>query len=600
MIQKIGHYSLENPSTIYDEESLTALQLVGRTAAKVNECVDEVNGIPRKIIDDVQKHINNGDFNKQIDNYTKEVRQQIVSTEKQISAEMDAMETRVGQEIDAIDGRVDNLLNNVPEGSTTRDAEVIDIRTDFNGNTHESAGAAVRTQLIESRRDYYQTVGAYGYIGWDAPFTYEYRELRGETYCTKIIFNDYPTVYYKGTLSRMRWTTENCADIAEWVDIFSETSAIVWIPPYYHWVYNIKDGVYHMRQGANLLDGDISLVKTGYAYPVGGTMFDENNLREINKIKAWITTHETYHNNQAITRPESALRKYGANFESAGDVEAFIFYTDPHTLGWSGESDDVWKPNFDKTIAEVSNAYSNSGADFVVCGGDWLNNGDTYESARYKLGVIRGSTRKAFGNNHYHVLGNHDTNYQGVTVEGAEDYSGELPRATLKNLWGKLYYTFTGRNMKFFVIDTGVDWTATVMGDYEKAQVEWFANELKNNAATHIGIFGHMLYVDDAKTIISAVADNVLKIAKAFNDRTTVTFNGKTYDFTGCVGEVIFYMFGHMHDDCNTTHHDICCVGTTQLVVGGVTTYDLCVCDISARKLKLTRVGSGSSRSFDI
>ena len=44
MIEKLPvHYSMTSPATVYDEEAMTALELAGRTAAKVNECVDIVN-----------------------------------------------------------------------------------------------------------------------------------------------------------------------------------------------------------------------------------------------------------------------------------------------------------------------------------------------------------------------------------------------------------------------------------------------------------------------------------------------------------------------------------------------------------------------------
>lgn len=45
MIEKLWHYSLTNPASVYDEEALTALELAGRTAVKVNECVNKVNEI---------------------------------------------------------------------------------------------------------------------------------------------------------------------------------------------------------------------------------------------------------------------------------------------------------------------------------------------------------------------------------------------------------------------------------------------------------------------------------------------------------------------------------------------------------------------------
>lgn len=42
-IDKINHYSLTNPASIYDEEALTALELAARTAGKVNEVINDNN-----------------------------------------------------------------------------------------------------------------------------------------------------------------------------------------------------------------------------------------------------------------------------------------------------------------------------------------------------------------------------------------------------------------------------------------------------------------------------------------------------------------------------------------------------------------------------
>lgn len=48
-INPLNHYALENHPSIYDEESLTALELVARCAGKVNECVQEINKQDAKI-----------------------------------------------------------------------------------------------------------------------------------------------------------------------------------------------------------------------------------------------------------------------------------------------------------------------------------------------------------------------------------------------------------------------------------------------------------------------------------------------------------------------------------------------------------------------
>ena len=54
-----------------------------------------------------------------------------------------ANQTDVKSAIDAVDTRVDNLLN-IPQGSTTADAALYDIKTGFDGVVYGSPGAAVR------------------------------------------------------------------------------------------------------------------------------------------------------------------------------------------------------------------------------------------------------------------------------------------------------------------------------------------------------------------------------------------------------------------------------------------------------------------------
>lgn len=119
MVEKIAHYSLEKPASIYDEEAMTALELAARTAAKVNECVNAVNDIPETVADDVQKHIDNGEFDAQISRYAGDLEQ-----------------------------RVNNLAGALTDGSTTLDAELIDIRAGWNGKTYANAGEAVRHNMI--------------------------------------------------------------------------------------------------------------------------------------------------------------------------------------------------------------------------------------------------------------------------------------------------------------------------------------------------------------------------------------------------------------------------------------------------------------------
>lgn len=139
MIDKLGtHYSMTTPASVYDEEALTALELAGRTTAKVNECVDEFNKL-------------DGETDRKLTEFEKENIPAVVRKEVSKQIKDGTFDEQISESLGNLNDRVDNLLGTVVPGATTMDAEIIDTRTDASGVAHQNAGAAVRHQIHDLR-----------------------------------------------------------------------------------------------------------------------------------------------------------------------------------------------------------------------------------------------------------------------------------------------------------------------------------------------------------------------------------------------------------------------------------------------------------------
>lgn len=141
MIEKLSpHYSYTTPATVHDEEALSALELVGRQGAKINEIIDDQNmlrettegtlgefknkTIPNAIEASVQEKLADGTFDDAFNQYAGD-----------------------------LEGRLNHLVGSVPEGSTTMDAEIIDARRGQNGVNYNNLGSAIREQFkVEHHR----------------------------------------------------------------------------------------------------------------------------------------------------------------------------------------------------------------------------------------------------------------------------------------------------------------------------------------------------------------------------------------------------------------------------------------------------------------
>lgn len=288
---------------------------------------------------------------------------------------------------------------------------------------------------------------------------------------------------------------------------------------------------------------------------------------------------------------------YSALCNTAGTTENFIFMTDPHLMNGNQAWSSANKRTFHVYISRLLHYFNSTPTDFVINGGDWLNQGETYATAFFKLGYIDGTMRKLFGDKYYPVFGNHDTNY----LKGNLDAPQTLTQQGSANIWfrpyGKNYYTFKGYQTRFFVFNT---WTAlSSMTDIFYDQVEWYGRLLEQNNDEHIILATHAYYIEN--TTKAPLMTPVINMSVAFNARTTYTYNGESYDFTNVAkGKVHCIIAGHTHQDTLVTTDPIPVMITTNMQAGGTPTFDLCLVDYDAMKLKTIRVGTGLDRELDL
>ena len=139
-VNKINHYSMNNPCSVYDEEALTALELSARTAKKLNDVIDSQN----ELIDTTNETLT--DHKDFIDNSVDEIKTVTVPEIVNTHIVNGSFDKQIGTHLDNLNERVDNVLG-LPHGSTTGDAELADIRIGKGGVNFPNAGEAVRKQL---------------------------------------------------------------------------------------------------------------------------------------------------------------------------------------------------------------------------------------------------------------------------------------------------------------------------------------------------------------------------------------------------------------------------------------------------------------------
>ena len=288
-----------------------------------------------------------------------------------------------------------------------------------------------------------------------------------------------------------------------------------------------------------------------------------------------------------------------------GRVDSFLFFTDPHL---AGDTDVSYK--FERELNQIEAVYNNTPTSACVCGGDWLNSNNTKDNASWVLGKIDGAMKRRF-KDYILIVGNHDTNYQGYdyfqsgadgTYDRDECEKCILPNETIRNLWHRgrenLYFDTEIDSGKYYVFDTGIDWYPD-MDDYKWGQVDWFANDLISTKPERCAALLHIAGYSASNP--TPFVENITLVAQAYNNKSSVTLNGKTYDFTAATGKFYFILGGHKHDDVVYLLNGIAVVMTTNLQVDtSKVSFDLVLVDYATDKIHMVRVGKGDNRTISL
>lgn len=299
---------------------------------------------------------------------------------------------------------------------------------------------------------------------------------------------------------------------------------------------------------------------------------------------------------------QSIKDDFSSIWERSDNKDSFVFFTDPHLLSYGNEFSEDTRVIIKNSFEQVFRLYNCFPVSFCLCGGDWLNDGDTQEVAKQKL-LFANIEMTSFFPNYYKLLGNHDTNYQGIVSETNSE-RGDLDYCFINQLYfaetGSAYYSFIINETRFFMLDSWLNETQ-YLDDYHLTQLEWLAKELRYNEMQHVAMGVHMFY--DLSGIVP-FSEILVSICEAYNNKSRIEINGKSYDYSESKGKCHFILSGHLHnsDDIHYVGYDnrLPVINTRCFISNGIPTFDLCILDYTNGVLHMLRVGDGKNRNVQL
>lgn len=325
----------------------------------------------------------------------------------------------------------------------------------------------------------------------------------------------------------------------------------------------------------------------------------ENTL-EISKLKQDIPFYYEKHLTDKITEVRAKETFSGVN----GDE--FIFITDYHMERNANNSPSL----IDKIIHQT-------GAKKIVFGGDAYDASSTPDLALNKIADFY----SMFYENADKILscvGNHEYNNPASDKPEQQIPNGQV-YASIVNRNDLIHhsrhtcnYTILNHSNETMYIFIGCEYSSSITNE----SIKYVLETIKNNNGYDIIVFSHTgLDNGGDNGNVANIIDGFKRITDGidkFNQKSNYIFDGITYDYSGCTGEVICVFSGHNHvDGCIRTDGGLNVISTTcdayRAPEGGVVrtkgtiteqAFDVVNIDYKNKKIYMTRIGAGEDRVF--
>lgn len=491
------------------------------------------------------------------------------------------------EKINVLETRM-NTFTSLPDGSTSGDAELTDIRVGYNGHVYPNAGDAVREQVSGLKGDLVSLAGreieyelkwvSNEYINGDTGEIISYDGWKRTDY-TELVDKD---ILYVSTTQESdniynAFYDENKKFLLKlYVTANSDKALIDYVP---------KNAKYFILSCNNNVQMN--------AYPkIYNTEELNGKIEEIDtRVKILENTLPEYYDSYMVEKNN----KVNNLMDNIDNCVSFVFLTDQHLYSNAKNSGYMIKNIIENTaVKDVIN-----GGDIISAYGNELSIKDDCEKYNKYWGFL----------NPYFVRGNHD-----IYASESDDLTNAIvkPNSMVINRFirpyfhddividcGKTYYYFDRPQNKarFIVLDTTDSITkenSTVNFAITQTQIDWFINLLKDTpqgykiiVCNHIPINSTLSWYTDFTLIFG-------DIIEAYNAKTTI--NSQSFnvvanaDFSNSNGNVILSICGHGHVDSWNKSDTGCIyyeVNTDSTINNGGSEYDRVV-------------GTTSEQSFDV